>query len=126
MKDQVVNLVVSVNGVSPVLRLKFLVPKKCQHLLNMRDLSDGNFSININCCGLCFGDRREGSDLTIVEAGRLAIVFQSYISGIDPVELGQCSDSIVPPAAKINGQLYYSIYLVPTFLSFRQVLHQAW
>jgi hypothetical protein len=125
MKDQVVNLVVSVNGVSPVLRLKFLVPKKCQHLLNMRYLSDWSFSININSRGLCFGDRREGSDLTIVEARRLAIVLQSYISGIDPVELGQCSDSIVPPAVKINDQSYYSRYLVPTFLSFQQVLHQA-
>jgi hypothetical protein len=42
------------------------------------------------------------------------------------VELGQCSDSIVPPAAKINDQSYNSRYPVPTFLSFRQVLHQAW
>jgi len=98
MENQVVNLVVAVDGVAPVFWLEFLVPEKGQHLLDMRDLSDGHFSININCSGLCFGDRREGSDLTVVETGRLAIVLKSYIPWIDPVKLSQRSNRIMPPA----------------------------
>ena len=126
MKDQVVDLVISMNGVSPVLRLKLLILEKFQHLLNMRYLSDRNFSIDINGCGLCFGDRREGSNLTIVEARRLAIVLQPNISGVDSVELSQRSDSIVPPVTKVSDWSYYSRCIIPTFLSFRQGSHQAW
>lgn len=89
------------DGMTSIFRLEFLVSEKCQHLLNMRYLSNRYFGININGGGLCFGDRREGSDLTIIEAGRLSVVLQSYISGVYSVELCQSSNSIVPPITKL-------------------------
>lgn len=126
MEDEVVDLVISMDGCAPVLWLQLLVPEKCQHLLYVRYLPNGHFRININCCSLRFGNRRESFDLAIVKAGRLAVVFQSNVSRIDPVELGQSSNSIMPPATSISSRSNSSRCATPTFPSFRKVSHQAW
>jgi hypothetical protein len=97
MEDQVVDLVVSMDRISSILRLRFRVPEECQHLIDMRYLSNGNIRFYIHCCGLCPGDCGEGFDLSIVEAIRFAIILQPNIFGIDAVELGKSSNGVVPP-----------------------------
>jgi hypothetical protein len=121
MEDQIIYLVVSVDKVSPVLRLQFLVTEKGQHLVNMRYLSDRDLRFYVHCCGLSPRDCREGFYLAIVEAGWFAIVFQPNVFGIDAVEPGQCSNSIVPPVSDLSNESTTVDVLVPTFLSFRQV-----
>jgi hypothetical protein len=63
----------------------------------VRYLAHRDFGIDINRCGLCFGNGGEGLYLAIVEARSLAIILKTYIAGVDPMELSQCSNCVMPP-----------------------------
>lgn len=99
MEDHVVDFVVAVHEGAAVARLGVVLPKKGDHVVEMRDRADGPFGVDVEGLGLGGGDGAEGFDLAVVEMGGAAEGFETDGFGIDDVELSECADGVVPPVS---------------------------
>ncbi len=98
MKHQIINLVVAMNQGRPVLWLRGGIFEEGDHLIEMRNLADGDSGINIHRRCLRRGNRGKGLDLPIVEARWFAKIRQTNGVWIDSMEFAQCPYGIMPPA----------------------------
>lgn len=71
MKDQIVNLVVAMNQGGPVWWLSRRIFEEGYHLIEMRDLANGNPGIDIDGFCLRCGNSGQCLDLPIVKPGGL-------------------------------------------------------
>ena len=71
---QVIDLVIAMDQRCLVHGLRCRVSKKGDHVIEMRDLSHRNVSLDVNGLGLRPRDGPEGLDLAVVEAGRFPVV----------------------------------------------------
>ena len=97
MKNQIINLIISMYRIPSIRGLESLIPKILQHLLRMWYLPDELLSLNIHYFPLCLLYCSKCLDLPVVEARWFAKGFEADLCGVDTVKLGQCSDCIMLP-----------------------------
>lgn len=88
MENQIVDLVIAVDGSAAIFGLVLLLAEERENLFDVRNLSDGLVGLYVACLGLGFGDGRPGLDLAVVETGWLAVVLEPDVFGDDAVEFG--------------------------------------
>jgi hypothetical protein len=105
MKDQIVDLEITVDYASSIFWLSLRVPEERKHLIDMRNLAHRLMALNIHCFGLRIADHSQSSNLPVVEPRGLTKVLQPNIFGADPVEFRQRSNCIMPPVQEILTSL---------------------
>lgn len=75
VEDHVVDLVVAVDKSGAVAGLGGFVGKKADHVAEMRNVADGNPSVDVDSLGLGLRDNRESAYLTVVEPSGSSEVF---------------------------------------------------
>lgn len=86
MKDEIVDFVVPVDQRAPIFRLRCRVAEKGHHVVEVGDLADGDFGLDVDGLGLRFRDPAEGFQLPVVEAGGPAVALEVDGGRRDAVE----------------------------------------
>ena len=108
VKNNIINLIISMHKRTPIHRLTLPPPKEIHHLIIMRDLPHRLSRLLIPRLRLINRQFRERLQLPIVEAAVSAKVAQSGPFDVNFVEFGQCSQSIVPSAGCL-------VSIIPSF-----------
>lgn len=85
------------NQSPPIFRLRCLVSKKSQYLLDMWYLTHRFLGFNIYCLSLRCTYHSESFDLSIVKSGRFTKTTESCFGYINSVKFGYSTNCIVPP-----------------------------
>ena len=97
MENHVINLIVPMYDIAPILHLCAWIFEVGKHFFHMRYRADSFSSFYIVYSCLRLHNSTESFDLSIVETGCSAKLFESNALGVHPVELCQCSNCIMPP-----------------------------
>ena len=108
MKHQIINLVIPMHKRAPVLWLRLRILEERHHLVEVRDLADGNLGLDVDGLRLRQRDGAERRELPVVEAGGLAEGGEVDRGGGDAVELGEGADGVVPPISNSNQSVTVS------------------
>ena len=103
VEDEVVDFVVAVHQRGAIEGLLGLVGKKGHHIPEVRDVADRLVGVEVDGFGLRGGDRAEGFDLSVVEAGGFAEVLEGDGGWRDAVEFGERDDGGVPHFCAVEG-----------------------
>ena len=101
VEDDVVDLVVAVHKRRPVLGLRAGVLEEADHLVVVRDHSDGFVGVFVTGLRLAFRDGGEGLELAVVEAALSAELFEADAFGVDAVEFGESGYCAVPHVSSV-------------------------
>ena len=105
MEHQIIDLVIAMHKRAPVLRLRLRIAEEADHLVEMRDLAHGLVRLDVYGLRLRLGDRVEGCELSVVEAGGLAEGGQVDRGGGDTVKFCEGADRGVPPVVNLSARL---------------------
>ena len=103
MEDNVVNLVISVDGLSPILGLRRVIREEGQHIREVRDVAHGLLAVDVDGLRLRCADRLERLDLAVVEASWLTVRLQAHGLWVDAVQLCEGANRLVPHLSPLRG-----------------------
>jgi hypothetical protein len=104
VEDHVVDFVVAVHEGAAVERLRALLREEGDHVVEVGKFADGLFGVDVDDGRLRFGDCREGFNLAVEEACRLAEGFEADALGVYVVELGERSHCIFPAVWLVSNE----------------------
>ena len=104
MIDKVVDLIVTVDQGTSILRLCFGILEELYYIFIVRSCANGVLGLDVDHSGLCRGDGAEGLDLAAVEARRLAKSRETDSRWRNAVKLCKRHDSILPPIRGEDGR----------------------
>lgn len=97
MKDEILNLKVTVDERSAISWLVVSVRKELYHFLHARNLSHWPVGVDIDHPTLRLLRVMQGLQLTSVEATSVSKTIQSHYIDVDSVEFRQCCYDFMPP-----------------------------
>lgn len=104
VKDQVVNLVITVNQRHAIPRPQLLITEKPHQVLVVRQVTDGHARLDVLDGGLRRADITPRAQLPGEEAAVLAEVAQADLGKLDGVQRGQRADRIGPHGAPVGSR----------------------
>jgi hypothetical protein len=99
VKDQIIDLEVTVYQARPVLGLCGGLQEILEDFLEALNLPDSLLCITVDNCRLSLMDTAKGLDLTVKVVPPRPVILKPNLFSVNTVELGKCQNCLVPSVA---------------------------